>query len=153
MVKFKEKKNLLIKWVSVFFFLLQWHLESYKNGNIWVIYMDGYDGHVNVCPNSPPPLIWCCSYTSCEEKMLWKTPFPKYLVKIITSQSTVTAERQKELMAWRRCYLKYTAPSHRNISSAVQLQIFHEHLRNSHYVTLRQKQILSLQHFSPSVNL
>lgn len=149
MVKFIQKKTSNKVSICVLLSIAVTFKESQKWKYIWVIYMDGYDGHVNVCPYSLPPLIWCCNYPFCEEKMLWKTPSPISLVKN-NPQSQQKGQRCWWLGDW--CCLKYTVPSLRNISSAVQFQIFHEHLRNSHYVTLRQKQILSLQHFSPSVN-
>lgn len=95
--------------------------ELQKWKYMWGMYMDGYDGHVNVCPYSLPPLIWCCSCTSCEEKWLWETPSPITLVKILTPQFTVTGERPKEVDGLETDNASGKQLLHRNVSSAVQL--------------------------------
>lgn len=140
--------------VSVLLTLLQWHLKSYKNGNIcegctWMDVMD-----MLMCTRIPCHLWYDVATTLLVKKKVMGTSIPHIFGE--NYSTTIHSHSRKAKGCWWLgdwyC-LEYTAPSCRNISSAVQLQIFHEYLENSHYITLKQNQILFLQHSSPSVNL
>lgn len=67
---------------------------------MWGMYMDGYDGHANVCPYSLPPLIWCCGCTSWEEKIVMGNSFP-HIFGENYHDSQSQQKGQQKLMAWR----------------------------------------------------
>lgn len=74
MVKFIEKNSNKVS-ICAFDSTAVTFKELQKWKCVWGMYMDGYDGCVNVWAHSLPALIRCCSCTSCVEKIVMGNSF------------------------------------------------------------------------------